>query len=270
MFTTGCGTVAPVAAPVTEAAAPLLRPAGYRLVWADEFDTPGLPDPARWVHDTGRNKTGWHNHELQYYSGPRADNAVLRDGRLHITARRESLAQQPDWGGQHYSSARLITRGKAEWTYGWFEVRARMPCGKGTWPAVWLLGATGDWPAGGEIDMLEHLGREPTHASSAVHTAAGSGGSALSGKALVPDACSRFHDYQLLWTPQGLSFGVDGVAHWHYARPRGDARGWPFDRPQFLILNLAIGGDLGGPVDDGILPATLQVEHVRVYQAEAR
>ena len=184
---------------------------------------------------------------------------------LHTAARRESLRDAPDWGGQAYTSARLITRGKAEWTYGFFEVRAKMPCGRGTWPAIWMLGV-GPWPDAGEIDILEHMGHSPQLISSAVHTAAASAGQAAHGRQRVPDACGAFHDYQLLWTREGLSFGVDGVLHWHYPRPANEPAAWPFDRPQFLILNLAIGGDLGGPVDDAIFPVALQVEHVRVYQ----
>lgn len=267
LLTAGC-TTAPSAA---QLAAPALAvPAGWRLVWADEFNTPGLPDPGRWVHDTGRNKDGWYNNEKQYYSGPREENAVVKDGRLVITARRERLSQQPDWGGQDYTAARLITRGRADWTYGYFEIRARMPCGKGTWPAIWTLGSGGRWPEDGELDILEHMGREPAQVSSAVHTAAGSGGHAVGARARLPTACSAFHDYQMLWTAQGVSFGVDGVVYWHYAKRADDSAGWPFDRPQFLILNLAIGGDLGGPVDDGIFPVRMEVEHVRVYQPVAR
>ena len=138
--------------------AALERPADYALVWADDFSNTGLPDPAKWAFDTGRNKLGWYNHELQYYSRERVDNAEARDGKLVITARKESLSSAPDWGRQRYTSARLITRGKAEWTYGFFEVRAKVACGKGTWPAIWMLGSQGDWPAAGELDILEHIG----------------------------------------------------------------------------------------------------------------
>ncbi len=263
------GCAAPTATQ-TSAAPSLAVPAGWRLSWAEEFDRPGLPDPTRWVHDTVRNKDGWYNNEKQYYSGSRAENAVVEGGRLVITARRERLTQQPDWGGQDYTAARLITRGKAQWTYGFFEIRARMPCGKGTWPAIWMLGAGSRWPEDGELDILEHMGREPTQVSSAVHTQAGSGGHAVSGRARLPTVCSAFHDYQMLWTREGISFGVDGVLHWHYARRADEPAGWPFDQPQFLILNLAIGGDLGGPVDDTIFPVRMEVDHVRVYQPAAR
>ena len=252
--------------PLASALTATAVPAGYRLVWADEFERDGLPDPAKWQHDTALNKTGWHNHERQYYAGPRAENAVVQGGRLVITARKESLKTAPDWGGQPYTSARLITRGKAEWTYGFFEVRAKMPCGKGTWPAIWTLGSGGRWPDDGELDILEHMGHTPERVSSAVHVAAGHAGQAPGGAARLATACSAFHDYQMHWTPEDVSFGVDGFVHLRYPRLKGGAAVWPFDRPQFLILNLAIGGDLGGPVDDAIFPVAMEVAHVRVYQ----
>jgi beta-glucanase (GH16 family) len=242
-------------------------PAGYRLVWADEFDTDGLPDPKRWVHDTFRNKEGWFNNEKQYYAGPRPDNAVVKDGVLRITARKESLSTAPDYGGQRYTSARLITRGKADWTYGFFEVRAKMPCGQGTWPAIWTLGSGGKWPDDGELDILEHLGQEPDRVSSAVHVATGHAGQSAWGAARLPTACTAFHRYQMLWTRDRVIFGVDGFAHMQYPRTDGGPRAWPFDAPQFLLLNLAIGGDLGGAVDDSIFPRTFEVDYVRVYQA---
>jgi beta-glucanase (GH16 family) len=245
-------------------------PAGYQLVWADEFDVDGLPDPARWDHDTGRNKDGWHNHELQYYADRRAENAVVKGGRLLITARKESMSGAADWGGQRYTSARLLTRGRADWTYGFFEIRARMPCGLGTWPAIWMLGRQGDWPALGELDILEHLGREPARVFSSVHTAAGSGGHAVGGAQPLADACTAFHRYQMHWTHDDLRFGVDGFVHLRYPKLEGSPRAWPFDAPQFLILNLAIGGDLGGPVDDRIFPAVMEVDYVRVYQKKPR
>ena len=123
------------AQPSQSSPAALAVPAGYALVWSDEFTEPGAPDPAKWSYDTGRNKAGWYNHELQYYSRDRAENAEQRNGRLVITARHETLDSAADRGRQRYTSARLLTRGKAEWTYGFFEIRARLACGKGTWPA---------------------------------------------------------------------------------------------------------------------------------------
>ncbi len=252
----------------------LKPPPGWTLAWGDEFDVDGLPDPKKWAYDTTFNKPGWFNHEAQYYSGPRAANAVVEGGRLLITARRESRAAASDWGGQKYTSARLFTRGIAEWTYGFFEVRAKLPCGLGTWPAIWMLGSHGDWPVNGELDIMEHIGRSPGRVMSTVHTPAGSGAHGVGAAVTLPDACGAFHRYQMLWTERDIRFGVDGVEHLAYPRLDvggvGAARAWPFDGPQFLLLNLAIGGDLGGPVDDAIFPVTLEVDYVRVYQAPAR
>jgi beta-glucanase (GH16 family) len=244
----------------------LERPTDYRLVWADEFETPGLPDAAKWVYDIGRNKQGWYNRELQYYSNARPENSVVQDGKLVITARKEALRNATDWGGQAYTSTRLITAGKAQWTYGFFEVRAKMPCGRGSWPAIWMLGAEGQWPAGGELDILEHMGQRPDWVFSTVHTTSGSGANGKGDGRTLTTACSQFHSYQMLWTPAEVRFGVDGLQHAVYRNAGTGPAQWPFDRPQFLILNLAIGGDLGGPVDDTIFPIQFEIEHVRVYQ----
>lgn len=258
-----------VAPPAAAAAATPGVPAGYTLVWSDEFDGAGAPDPRKWDFDTDMNKAGWHNKELQYYAGAGSTNAVVRGGRLVITARLESPATAADWGGQRYTSARMLTRGKADWTYGFFEVRARMPCGRGTWPAIWMLGSGGAWPDDGELDILEHMGRDPGRVTSAVHTAAGHGELNVGGGTRLATACSQFHNYQLHWKADRVSFGVDGAVHLQYPNLGLGRRAWPFDRPQFLLLNIAIGGDLGGPVDDQIFPVTMEVDYVRVYQRRA-
>ena len=138
-------------------------PAGYNLVWQDEFDIAGLPSSTKWAYDTEANQTGWYNNEKQYYAAARLQNSEVKNGKLIITARKEALTSAADYGGQQYTSARLITNGKASWTYGHFEIRAKMPCGKGTWPAIWTLGTVNDpWPANGEIDIMEHVGMDPT------------------------------------------------------------------------------------------------------------
>ncbi len=267
---------APVTVPVTLPVTPPVPapsnnppyvPASYRLVWVDEFSVDGLPDATRWNYDTERNRAGWYNNELQYYSGPRLDNARVSAGTLQITARRESLSSAPDWGGQRYTSTRLITRGKASWTYGFFEIRAKLPCGRGTWPAIWTLGTGGVWPDDGEIDIMEQVGSNPSRVFGTVHTQGGSGGAGRGAATQINDACTAFHDYQLHWTPDELAIGVDGVVYFRYPNPRSGRRLWPFDLPQYLILNIAIGGVLGGTVDDGIFPVTMEIDHVRVWQA---
>jgi len=253
-------------APVSTAPITIAVPSDYVLVWADEFASDGLPDATKWVHETGRNRQGWYNNEKQYYSGPRPENARIHDGMLTITALKEARSDQPDWGGQVYSSTRLATLGKKDWTYGFFDIRARLPCGKGTWPAIWMLGSQGEWPAGGELDIMEWVGSRPERMFSTVHTTSGSGGNGKGADAPVTDACNTFHNYQMHWTAQQISFAVDGKVHFTYNNPGTGTSAWPFDAPQFMILNVAIGGDLGSAVDDAIFPVKMDVDYVRIYQ----
>ena len=267
----GGGSTSAAAAPAPAPAPspnPAYVPANYKLVWADEFDVDGLPDAARWDYDTERNRLGWYNNELQYYAATRLDNAQISGGTLRITARRESLSTAADWGGQRYTSARLITRGKAAWTYGYFEVRARLPCGRGTWPAIWTLGTGGLWPDDGELDIMEQVGSNPTRVFGTVHTQA-SGGTGTGDSVQVPDVCgsTAFHNYQMHWTADEVAMALDGVVYYRYANPRAGKTTWPFNAPQYLLLNLAIGGVLGGAVDDSIFPVTLEIDHVRIWQA---
>ena len=244
-------------------------PAGWKEVWADEFSVDGLPDPAKWDHDTNRNKLGWHNNEKQYYARDRLENTRVAGGKLIIQARKENLASAADYGGQAYTSGRMLTRGKKDWTYGFFEIRAKLPCGLGTWPAIWMLGTKGAWPDDGEIDIMEHVGKKKGEVLGTVHTAAYNHminthkGAATS----VPDACDAFHNYQLKWDADRILVGVDGKYYFEFVNAKdGDNRKWPFSNPQYLLLNVAIGGDLGGPVDDAIFPVQMEVDYVRVYQ----
>ncbi|MBL8352966.1 MAG: glycoside hydrolase family 16 protein [Burkholderiaceae bacterium] len=246
-------------------------PAGYKLVWSDEFSNAGLPDSSRWAYDTYRNPVGWFNNELQYYAAARPQNSSIADGVLSITARRERLGSAPDYGNQDFSSARLITQGKFSFTYGFVEVRARLPCSLGTWPAIWTLGIPADnWPTNGEIDIMEQRGFSAADKATVLgtlHMPAHFAGGGLSESRSLPDACTAFHKYQLLWTANQIQIGVDGVVYNTYAKPAGaTASTWPFDVPQFILLNLAIGGDLGGPVPAGFTSDSLQVDYVRVYR----
>lgn len=248
-------------------------PAGYELVFADEFDGAGTPDRERWSFDTHRNAEGWYNNELQYYSAARTENARLEGGNLVIEARAEDLSalRLADFGGQDYSSARLISRG-AGWTYGFYEIRARLPCQRGSWPAIWMLPTDPavEWPAGGEIDIMEHVGYDPGVVHTSVHTRAFNfqRGTQRTTSFPVEQACEDFHRYQLLWTPERLVFAVDDAARFLFEKVRGGRDRWPFDAPMNLILNIAVGGDWGGRrgVDADAFPARMEIDHVRVYQ----
>ncbi|MEM7702386.1 MAG: glycoside hydrolase family 16 protein [Pseudomonadota bacterium] len=252
-------------------------PAGFELVWSDEFETPGLPDPTKWKYDTFRNKEGWFNNEKQYYAAERLENSRVEDGRLIIEARREDLASAgfSDWGGQEYSSARLITQGLGDWTYGFYEIRAKLPCGVGTWPAIWMLPSDPNvkWPAGGEIDIMEHVGFEPGVIHHSIHTTAFnfSRGTQKTSKHELTTACEKMHKYQLLWAPKLMMFAVDDQPKFLFQKESSKKARWPFDKPQHLLLNLAVGGTWGGQkgVDPAVFPARMEVDYVRVYQPKA-
>jgi beta-glucanase (GH16 family) len=249
-------------------------PAGYRLVWSDDFDVDGLPDPGRWSYDVERNSAGWFNNELQYYGNARLENSHVENGMLVITARREDLstAGLADWGGQRYSSARLITRDRTGWTRGFFEIRAKLPCGTGTWPAIWTLSSPphNAWPDDGEIDIMEHVGFDAGVVHGTVHTDAynHTRNNQRSNRVTIPDVCSEFHDFQMHWTANRITVGVDDRYYFQYSNDGSGNSEWPFDSPQYLILNIAVGGDWGGQqgVDDAMFPVRMEVDYVRVYQ----
>ncbi|MEO0907893.1 MAG: glycoside hydrolase family 16 protein [Pseudomonadota bacterium] len=262
---------APAASPAPE---PHRPPPGYELVFADEFNTGTQPDPDNWFYDDHRNAQGWYNNELQYYAVNRRENARIENGALIIEARKEDLssARLNDFGGQEYTSARLTTQRRSAWTYGFFEVRAKLPCGRGTWPAIWMLPEDESitWPNGGEIDIMEHVGYEPGVIHHSVHTKAFnfSRGTQKTTSHDVPTACDRFHRYQLLWREDLLVFAVDDAPRFAFRKERdGNAR-WPFDQDMHLLLNIAVGGDWGGRkgVDDDRFPQAMIIDHVRVYQ----
>ena len=244
-----------------DTAAPPDRPGAGTLVWADEFDGRGLPDPARWDREVGRIR----NNEAQYYTRARLDNARVEEGTLVIEARREPFE------GAEYTSASLTSR--ASWTYGRFEVRARLPRGRGTWPAIWTLGTNikeVGWPTCGEIDIMEHVGFDPGRVHANVHTGAYNHvrRTHKGSSTLVVKPEDEFHVYAADWSPQQIEFFVDGRRYFSFAREAGGTAVWPFDEPQYLILNLAIGGAWGGQkgIDDGAFPARFVIDYVRVYR----
>ena len=254
---------------------PVKRPADARLVWQDEFDGDRL-DTAKWAYDTARNKQGWHNGELQYYSAGRLENIGVANGVLRFEARRETLdpTKYPDWGGQNYTSARIYSKG-AGWTYGFYEIRAKLPCARGTWPAIWMLPVDlKKWPDDGEIDIMEQVGAEPNLIYASLHTLLFNHvkKTQRSAQKLVPTSCDEFHVYQLDWRSDSIAIGVDGQGILRVLNDQPGGKGaWPFDTPYKLILNLAMGGDWAGQkgMDDAALPQRMEVDYVRVWQVRA-
>ena len=238
----------------------------YELVWADEFDGEGRPDPAKWKYDTGGG--GWGNHELQYYTP--GDNAFVSGGLLRIEARKERM------GGRDYTSCRLVSRGLGDFLYCKVEARAKLPAGVGTWPAIWMLPtdwAYGSWPASGEIDIMEHVGYNPNVIVQSVHMERYHGGNAKNKSIRTPGVCEEFHLYGVEWLPDKIIFSVDGHPTWTYEpakltdKPTREL--WPFDKRMHLLVNLAFGGDWGGAngIDVNCLPAVFEVDYIRVYQS---
>jgi len=236
----------------------------YDLVWSDEFDYTGLPNSSKWGYDVGGG--GWGNNELQYYTESRLENARVENGNLIIEARKES------YGGSAYTSARLITKGKGDWLYGKIEVRAKLPGGRGTWPAIWMLPtdwAYGGWPSSGEIDIMEYVGYDPGVVHGTIHTEAYNHtlGTQKGSSINVSDAESAFHVYSITWTPDDMKFYVDDTKYFSFFA-QGDYKTWPFDKRFHLLLNIAVGGNWGGAqgVDETIFPVQMEVDYVRIYQ----
>jgi beta-glucanase (GH16 family) len=235
--------------------------------WADEFTAKTI-DTRNWRFDTSRNRQGWFNNELQYYAAARPENARVEDGALVIEARRERLSTMRDWGGQGYSSAKLVSR--AAHGYGFYEVRAKLPCARGTWPAIWLLPSSGTWPDQGEIDVMEMVGWRANVVHATLHTALFNHrkGTQRGAEVAVSTSCTDFHLYQLDWQPGAILIGVDGRGYMRVANDQPGGNGaWPFVRPYNLILNLAIGGDWGGAkgIDDAALPQRMTIDYVRYW-----
>lgn len=242
-----------------------------QLAWSDEFDVPSSPDSTKWNFDLGDGcpkVCGWGNNELQYYTRSPGNVRVEKNGVLVIQAHHDSL------GGKPYTSTRMVSRDKGDWTYGRIEVRARLPRGRGTWPAIWMLSTDwkyGGWPASGEIDIMEHVGHDPGVIHGTVHTEKYNhlNQTQLEGKISVPDCQESFHIYAVDWSKDRIDFFVDDLKYHTVNRnPADDFTGWPFDQRFYLIMNIAVGGNWGGQqgVDENIWPQSLEVDYVRVYQ----
>ena len=233
-------------------------PKNLVLAWSDEFDKDGLPDPAKWVYDIGTGSNGWGNAELQYYTN-RAENAVISNGTLKIRAVKESFQ------GSAYTSARLLTKGKYEFKYGRVEVRAKVPAGVGTWPAIWMMGndiGTVGWPACGEADIMEHRGSDLNRITAALHYPGRSGGNPVMATTVIQNATTEFHIYRFDWSATSLKFYVDDKL-FHEVQNNSTI---PYNKDFFMLLNLAMGGGFGGPVDPAFTNATFEVDYVRVYR----
>ncbi len=240
-------------------------------LWQDEFDYAGLPDSSRWDYDLGDGcprVCGWGNNEAQFYTSD-LRNARVENGALIIEAHHDSL------GGKAYTSARLVTKHKGDWTYGRIEVRAKLPKGRGTWPAIWMLSTDwkyGGWPASGEIDIMEHVGFDPGVIHGTIHTESYNHvkRTQKEGKITVADASEAFHTYAIDWTKNKIDFWVDNNRYHTVVRGENDTPNeWPFDQRFHLIVNIAVGGNWGGMqgIDESIWPQRMEIDYVRVYQA---
>ncbi len=241
----------------------------WQLVWNDEFDYTGLPDTTKWGYSVGGH--GWGNNELQYYTDARLENAQVKEGVLVITAIKEPLK------GMDYTSTRLITRGKGDFMYGRIEVRAKLPDARGTWPAIWMMPSHWEfgngevWPDVGEIDIMEHVGYD----KGVIHSSAHSKdyywkvGTQKTATIDIPDACEAFHTYTFEWSESVMRTYVDDQLYFVYENEGLGVNKWPFNKPFFLILNVAVGGAWGAVegIDESAFPQSMEVDYVRYYKA---
>jgi beta-glucanase (GH16 family) len=242
-------------------ATPIVPPEGFKLVWHDEFDGKTI-DPANWTYDLGGG--GWGNGEAEYYTD-RPENARIENGMLVISGLREKYM------GSYYTSARLKTQGLQAFQYGRIEARIKVPPGAGMWPAFWMLGSNfngKNWPDCGELDIMEYVGREPDLIIGTMHGPGYSGALGLSKwNRQKYDIADDFHTYAIEWDANQVSWFYDGAMYSTYTRKDVGDRPWVFDQKFFIILNLAIGGQLGGVIGlKTVFPAQLLVDYVRVFQ----
>ena len=253
----------------------------WSLVWSDEFDYTGPPNESKWNYEQGFVR----NRELQYYTKARKENARVENGHLVIEARKEDWpnpgyrddASSRRWQRSRekadYTSASLITKDKASWTYGRIEVKAKLPAGKGVWPAIWMLGTNireVGWPKCGEIDIMEYVGFDPNTVCANVHMAKynHTKGTGKGSKIKADKPYASFHTYTVEWTPERMDFFFDEHKYFTFNNEHGGVDVWPFDQPHYLILNLAIGGSWGGQkgIDESIFPQQFLIDYVRVYE----
>lgn len=233
-----------------------------KLIWSDEFEITGQPDSTFWNYQLGDgcpNLCGWGNNERQVYTKDMA-NVRIENGKLII----EAIKKDSVW-----TSARLTTHDKMNFTYGRIEFRAKLPTGVGTWPALWMLGEEVDtqgWPACGEIDVMEHVGRNPGVVQSALHSKSSYGDTVNKGETQVETFDSEFHVYGANWLIDRIEFFVDDKLFYTYQPETLNEKTWPFQHPFYVIINMAVGGGLGGPIDPALTRARMEVDYVRVYE----
>lgn len=226
------------------------------LFWSEEFNVNGAPDPTKWGYDLGAG--GWGNNELEYYTS-RPENAIVQDGVLKIKAMKEN------YSGSAYTSARLLSKGKFDFKYGKVEVRAKIPAGVGTWPAIWALGSDIDqvsWPACGEIDIMEHVGKTLNTIYGTLHYPGRSGGNADGNTKVIANATTEFHIYTLEWTAAYIKIYADNTL----IHSVSNSAAIPFNHNFFLVLNVALGGNFGGPLDPSFTSASMEVDYIRIYK----
>ena len=254
---------------------PLSVTAQWRLVWSDEFEKTGLPDASKWTYETGFIR----NNELQFYTRERRENARVENGLLVIEGRKERYRNpnyQPGASRSRrnaefaeYTAASITTEGKASFLYGRVEVRAKLPQGRGVWPAIWMMGTNRSvvgWPRCGEIDIMEFVGKEPNHVHGTVHFARANGHSSKGGKLGTRAPYDDFHVYAVEWSPDRMEFYFDREKYFTFdVNIAGSGADNPFRQPHYLLINLALGGSWGGPMDDAALPQQYAIDYVRVY-----
>lgn len=234
-----------------------VTPPAQTLLWSDEFNVDGAPDIAKWGYDIGTGTNGWGNNESQYYTS-RPENVYISNGTLKIVAKKESYL------GSNYTSTRMLSRNKFSFKYGKVEIRAKLPGGGGTWPALWMLGdniGNVGWPACGEIDIMEYAGNRPNKITCALHHPGHSGGNPDGGNTTITNAETEFHIYTLEWTSTYIKIGVDNQSYFAF----GNTSNLPFNQNFFLIFNCAMGGNYGGTIDPNFTSSTFEIDYVRVY-----
>lgn len=228
------------------------------LVWAEEFDIPGSPNATKWNYDIGNGSGGWGNNELEYYTN-RASNVVVSNGTLKINAIKEN------YSGSAYTSARMLTQNNFSFKYGRIEIRAKLPAGLGTWPAIWMLGSninTTAWPACGEMDIMEQKGSELNKIYATLHYTGHFGANGVGNTLVISNSSTTFHNYIMEWSATAIKFYVDDQLFHTVANNNS----MPFNQNFFIILNVAMGGNFGGSVDPAFTTASMEVDYIRVYQ----